>query len=129
MHTLPTLVGLRTAPSAWRDRSYGVAQVTVLDEDGRPLAGAIVTGVFSGDLAGTRTAVTDPRGRALLQSGPRRRPQSFSFRLLAVEAPETRRGARGASTRAPRTLPSLALGEASWSREALATESARRESA
>ena len=80
MQPFPTLVGLRTTPSAWSDRRYGVAHVTVLDADGRPLPGALVTGLFAGDLAGTRSAVTDERGHALLQCGPGRRSSAFLMR-------------------------------------------------
>jgi len=54
------------------------ADVVVADELGRPVAGALVTGAFSGDVAETLSGVTDATGAVTLRSSTARKG-AFAF--------------------------------------------------
>jgi len=60
-------------------RYDGIATVTIVDESGSVVAGAEVTGTFSGDFNGTVSATTDADGVAVLKIGPVTGATSFSF--------------------------------------------------
>ena len=62
------------------------ADVVVVDEAGLPVAGALVTGVFSGDLSGTQQMNTDTSGVARFQ-GPSRlkSPAAVTFCVEGAE--------------------------------------------
>jgi len=51
--------------AGWRQ---GRADVTVVDEAGKPVAGALVTGDFWGALSQTKSAATDDKGVATILS-------------------------------------------------------------
>jgi PKD repeat protein len=51
---------------ALRGASHARAEVTLRDDQGRPVAGAVVAGSFSGDLGGAQSAATDANGIAVL---------------------------------------------------------------
>jgi hypothetical protein len=56
------------------------ANVTVVDETGAAVSGALVSGTFSGDLSGTQQTNTDTEGLARFQGNSRlRKPASVTF--------------------------------------------------
>jgi hypothetical protein len=58
----------------------GVAEVTILDDGGQPVANAEVTGTFAGDVTGTYSGTTDANGVATIQSAKTKTViSSFSF--------------------------------------------------
>lgn len=60
-------------------QKYGIADVTIVDANGAPVAGAQVTGTFAGDFNGTRSAFTDATGLATLVIGPKNGRTNFDF--------------------------------------------------
>jgi hypothetical protein len=63
MHVQKLLVSTQAVSSGWKQ---GRADVTVVDEHGNPVVGALVTGVFSGGLNQSASAVTGVNGVAVL---------------------------------------------------------------
>ena len=62
------------------------ADVTVVDDAGNPVAGALVTGTFSGDLSGTQQMNTDSAGQARFQGPSRLKyPASVTFCVDGAE--------------------------------------------
>ncbi len=63
-----------------RNKEYGHAAVLVVDDQGAPVAGATVTGTFTGDIPGTDSGVTGGDGIADLTSPKAAKPAiSFTF--------------------------------------------------
>ena len=60
------------------------ADVFLADEQGRPVAGALVTGTFSGDLAETLSGVTDASGAVTLRASTTRKG-AFSFTFCVTD--------------------------------------------
>jgi hypothetical protein len=58
---------------------YGVAHVTIVDVGGNPVPAATVTGTFTGDFSGIRSAVTNGAGVAEVRIGPKQGRTNFSF--------------------------------------------------
>jgi hypothetical protein len=65
MHVSKLAVSAQSVASGWRQ---GRADVTVVDENGAPVAGALVTGTFSGAISQTKSATTDAKGFATIVS-------------------------------------------------------------
>jgi hypothetical protein len=65
-------------------QKYGVATVTIVDNVGAPVADATVTGIFSGDFNGTRSAVTNVSGVAVVTIGPKNGRTNFTFCVTGV---------------------------------------------
>ena len=63
MHVQAILLSTPTVSSGWKQ---GRADVTVVDEHGNPVAGALVNGAFSGGLNQSASAVTGANGVAVL---------------------------------------------------------------
>ena len=61
------------------NRTRGVASVTVLDANNQPLAGASVSGAFSGHYTGSGSATTDASGVATFTSGAKKGSGAFTF--------------------------------------------------
>lgn len=65
----------------------GVATVTILDDGMNPVAGAAVTGTFSGPTSGVQTVTTDATGTAVFTTETIRRPRdSWCFTVEDVVA-------------------------------------------
>ncbi|NNL95213.1 MAG: hypothetical protein HKO64_06285, partial [Xanthomonadales bacterium] len=64
----------------------GVADVLVLDENGAPLAGATVSGNWSGVVSGSVSGVTGGNGRVSLSSAKSRSSGSFTFTVDNINA-------------------------------------------
>ncbi|MBN1413004.1 MAG: cellulase family glycosylhydrolase [Spirochaetales bacterium] len=65
-----------------------VVTVTVLDNSGTPVAGATVTGTFSGDASGTASAVTDANGVTVVENNSvQSKITSFAFCVDSVAGP------------------------------------------
>lgn len=63
-----------------RNKEYGYATVTIVDDQGDPVAGAVVTGTFSGDIGGSDSATTGADGVAELACPDNGKPTiSFTF--------------------------------------------------
>jgi len=60
-------------------KTDAIAKVTIVDETGSPVAGATVTGTFSGDASGTTSADTGASGEATLKVTITGSISSFSF--------------------------------------------------
>ncbi len=60
-------------------KTDAIAKVTIVDENGDPVAGADVTGTYSGDVTGTRTETTDSNGLASFKIQITGSISSFSF--------------------------------------------------
>ncbi len=61
-------------------KKHGIAAVTVVDDLGAPVAGATVSGTFSGDYSESGSAATDANGVATLQTDERvKGSPSFTF--------------------------------------------------
>lgn len=65
MHVSKLTVSQQAVVAGWRQ---GRADVTVVDEAGKPVAGALVTGDFWGALSQTKSAATDDKGVATILS-------------------------------------------------------------
>lgn len=63
---------------------YGVATVTIVDAAGQLVAGAAVTGSFTGDFSGGGTATTNASGVAVLTIGPKGGRTNFQFCVTSV---------------------------------------------
>ena len=63
MHVSKLAVSAQAVSSGWRQ---GRADVTIVDETGAPVAGALVTGAFSGALNQSKSATTGANGVATL---------------------------------------------------------------
>ncbi|MFQ6037030.1 MAG: trypsin-like peptidase domain-containing protein [Candidatus Aminicenantales bacterium] len=59
--------------------SEAVALVLIVDENGNPVSGAEVTGTFSDDVEGTKTATTDESGTATLKLRKKGTISGFTF--------------------------------------------------
>ncbi len=66
----------------------GVATVTVVDNCGNAVAGAVVTGRFTGDFSADSnvTATTDDNGVAVFRSSTSARKPSFGFEVMTITA-------------------------------------------
>lgn len=85
MHVSKLSVSQQTVVSGWRQ---GRADVTVVDENGAPVAGALVTGDFTGALSQTKSATTDAKGLAtVLSTQALKGTFSFSFCVTNVTQP------------------------------------------
>ncbi len=71
---------------AGRGSQYGVATVTVIDDQGSPVAGATVTVQFSGDFDETVSATTDASGVAVAQTSTAVKKPTFSACVSDVVA-------------------------------------------
>jgi V8-like Glu-specific endopeptidase len=60
-------------------KTDAIAKVTILDENGDPVAGADVTGTFTGDATGTVTATTNSSGEATLKITVQGSVNNFGF--------------------------------------------------
>lgn len=60
-------------------KADAMAEVTIVDENGDPVAGADVTGTFSGDVSGTQTQTTDASGVASFKISVTATVSSFTF--------------------------------------------------
>lgn len=60
-------------------KTDALAEVTILDENGSPVSGADVTGIFSGDVSGTVSGTTDASGQVTLKVTITGSISSFSF--------------------------------------------------
>lgn len=60
-------------------KTDAIADVTIVDENGAPVAGADVTGTFSGDVSGTQTVTTDASGVASFKITITGSISSFTF--------------------------------------------------
>lgn len=77
-----------SAVQASPKHDYARAEVTILDDGGSPVAGATVTGSFTGNIEETVVATTDANGVATLTTaGKAKRPISFGFCVDDVTAP------------------------------------------
>jgi len=56
-----------------------IAEVTILDSNGAPVANATVAGTFTGDIAGSGSALTDANGVAVISVKKKVSASSFSF--------------------------------------------------
>jgi hypothetical protein len=65
MHVQQIVVSTQNAAAGYK---YGVAQVLIRDEDGGAVAGATVTGTFSGGISQTVSATTNASGLAVLST-------------------------------------------------------------
>ncbi|MBN1516497.1 cadherin-like domain-containing protein [Candidatus Sumerlaeota bacterium] len=71
--------------TASRNRYKGQAVVTILDNSGNPVSGAVVTGAFSGRFNETQSATTNSSGVATLTTGASQKlPISFTFCVTNV---------------------------------------------
>ncbi|HZL99325.1 MAG TPA: carboxypeptidase-like regulatory domain-containing protein [Planctomycetota bacterium] len=85
MHVSKLAVSSQSVISGWRQ---GRADVTVVDETGAPVAGALVTGAFSGALNQTKSATTGATGVAtLLTTQTLKGSFSFTFCVTDVALP------------------------------------------
>ncbi|NMP16914.1 family 16 glycosylhydrolase [Thalassotalea sp. Y01] len=76
-----------TTQGAGRGQKYGIANVTILDNLGQPVAGATVNGNFSGTWNESDVAVTDNNGVAVFQtSSPASGGVSVNFCVSDVNA-------------------------------------------
>jgi PKD repeat protein len=58
-----------------RNRTYGIATLTVVDQNNNPVSGATVTGDFSGASGGTRSGAADANGIVALESRAVKNPK------------------------------------------------------
>lgn len=65
--------------TGWGSKKKGRATVRILDNLGAPVAGATVTGTFSGSYNETRSATTDSNGVAVLKTNKKKRNPVFTF--------------------------------------------------
>jgi hypothetical protein len=65
MHVASIVTGTQGAGSG---NKYGTATVTIVDENGNPVAGATVTGTFGGDVSGAASGETAADGTVTLVS-------------------------------------------------------------
>lgn len=71
-----------------RKTYYGQSIVTVLDNNGLPVSGAIVTGDFSGPTTERKSTTTDADGKAILNSSTVNRPRgNWCFSVAVITAP------------------------------------------
>jgi len=85
MHVSKLAVMQQTVVAGWRQ---GRADVTVVDENGAPVAGALVVGDFTGALNQTKSATTDAKGLAtVLSTQALKGTFSFSFCVTNVTQP------------------------------------------
>jgi len=75
MHVLSIELSLKSKGP----RNEGTAKVTIEDENGKPVSGAEVTGIFSGDVNYTNTATTNKKGIATLKFVTRESVTTFTF--------------------------------------------------
>lgn len=77
---------LLTTERATGPTVYGVATVTIVDNNGDPVEGAEVTGDFTGDYSGDTglTATTDANGEAVFTSSTAVKKPSFAFTVTDV---------------------------------------------
>ena len=73
-----------------RKTYYGKSVVTVQDNNGHPVSGAIVTGDFSGPTDERKSATTGADGKAILTSTTVTRPRGkWCFAVSIITAPGT----------------------------------------
>ncbi len=65
-------------------RTDAIANVTIIDDCGSPVAGANVTGTFSGDASGTESGTTDASGQVTLKITVQGAISTFTFCLDSV---------------------------------------------
>ena len=85
MHVSKLALSQQAVSSGWRQ---GRADVTVVDENGAPVAGALVTGAFSGAISQTKSATTGANGVAtILSTQTLKGSFSFSFCVTSATQP------------------------------------------
>lgn len=85
MHVSKLGVTAQTVVSGWRQ---GRADVTIVDDSGAPVAGALVTGAFSGAISQSKSATTGANGVAtILSTQALKGSFSFSFCVTSVTHP------------------------------------------
>ena len=65
-------------------RNEGIAKVTIVDKNGKPVSGAEVTGIFSGVISCTETGTTNKNGVVTLKCGTEDAVSTFVFCVDAV---------------------------------------------
>ncbi len=88
--TVPRLPSVRIAGITLRPGSAArsvIADVTLVDDRGLPVAGATVTGTWSGQVKGSATATTGANGVASTQAAVARRSGKVMFTVNAVSVP------------------------------------------
>jgi hypothetical protein len=71
--------------AAGKGRRTGTVEIVVVDNLGNPVAGANVAGAFTGAFTGSKSAVTDAAGRAVINTdGPAPNPAKFTFCVTGV---------------------------------------------
>ena len=69
-----------THTDSGKGQKRGRVEIVVTDNLGNPVSGAIVSGTFSGAFTGSKSAVTDSSGRAIIDTnGTARSPAKFTF--------------------------------------------------
>jgi hypothetical protein len=82
MHVSKLALTQQAVSSGWRQ---GRADVTVVDENGAPVAGALVTGAFTGAISQSKSATTGANGVAtILSTQALKGSFSFSFCVTSV---------------------------------------------
>jgi hypothetical protein len=72
-----------------RKTYYGKSIVTVLDYNGQPVSGALVTGDFSGPTSENKSAITGADGKAVFSSTTVYRPRgNWCFSVSGIAAPD-----------------------------------------
>jgi len=85
MHVSKLALSQQAVSAGWRQ---GRADVTVVDENGAPVAGALVTGAFSGAISQSKSATTGANGVAtILSTQALKGSFSFSFCVTSVTQP------------------------------------------
>jgi len=85
MHVSKLALSQQSVSSGWRQ---GRADVTVVDENGAPVAGVLVTGAFSGAISQSKSATTGANGVAtILSTQALKGSFSFSFCVTSMTQP------------------------------------------
>jgi len=72
--------------SAGGPNYYGVATVTILNENNQPVSGATVSGTFTGSYSESGSGVTGANGVAVIQTVNKKKNPSFTFTVNNVTA-------------------------------------------
>ncbi len=67
--------------------TYAQAKVTVKDVNGAVIAGATVSGTWSGIVSGSKSAVTSAAGVAVLDSPTSKKAGTFKYTVTGITAP------------------------------------------
>lgn len=88
---LPTTLEFSAVTSTTRGSKgmeFGTATVTVQDNCGEPVSGALVDGHFTGDFNATVQGVTDAQGTVVFQSATQTKRPTFGFEVDSVTHPD-----------------------------------------